>query len=381
VTATADGDRAARIRRRASPTAPAGPARYREQEDHRSAAEGVKMEYRPLGGTGTVVSTLCLGTMTFGNESDEKTSHAQLDRFAEHGGNFVDTADVYSQGTSEEIIGRWLAARPGLRDQMVIATKGRFPMGDGPNDHGLTRTHLSRALDASLRRLGVETVDLYQAHAWDPVTPLEETLRFFDDAVRAGKIRYAGVSNFIGWQLQKAAMLADLRGLAPIVTLQPQYNLLVRDIEFELVDVCRNENIGILPWSPLAGGWLTGKYRRDQAPTGSTRLGENPQRGMEAYARRNAQERTWQIIDAVRQVAESRSVSMSQVALVWVADRPAVTSVILGARTLEQLDDNLAAAGLHLSEGETALLDKVSAPEVADYPYGAPGVDQRSRRF
>ncbi|MBC6458784.1 aldo/keto reductase [Actinomadura sp. HBU206391] len=339
------------------------------------------MEHRPLGGTGTAVSKLCLGAMTFGNESDERTSHALLDRFVERGGNFVDTADVYSQGVSEEIIGSWLAGRPALRDQVVIATKGRFPMGDGPGDMGLSRTHLSRALDASLRRLGVETVDLYQAHAWDPITPLEETLRFFDDAVRAGKIRYAGVSNFVGWQLQKAAMLTDFRGLNPIVTLQPQYNLLVRDIEFELVDVCLGENIGILPWSPLAGGWLTGKYRRDLTPTGSSRLGENPERGMEAYGPRNAQERTWRIIDAVRQVAEGRGVSMSQVALAWVAGRPAVASVILGARKLEQLDDNLAAGELRLSEDETAVLDQVSAPEVDDYPYGVLGVDQRSRRL
>jgi aryl-alcohol dehydrogenase (NADP+) len=337
------------------------------------------MEYRTLGSTGTVVSTQCLGTMTFGKESSEEVSHAQLDRFVERGGNFIDTADVYSRGVSEEIIGRWLAARPGTRDQVVIATKGRFPMGEGPNDAGLTRTHLSRALDASRRRLGVETIDLYQAHAWDPLTPIEETLGFFDDAVRAGKIRYAGVSNFLGWQLQKASLLAQFRGLAPIVTLQPQYNLLTRDIEFELVDVCRNENIGILPWSPLAGGWLTGKYRRDQSPTGATRLGEDPRRGMEAYAPRNAQERTWQVIEALRQIAEGRGVSLSQVALAWVADRPAVTSVILGARTLEQLDDNLAAAGLHLSEKETAQLDEAGAPIVSDYPYGAPGVQQRSR--
>lgn len=337
------------------------------------------MEHRILGSTGTVVSTQCLGTMTFGKESSEEVSHAQLDRFVERGGNFVDTADVYSRGTSEEIIGRWLAARPGARDQLVIATKGRFPMGEGPNDAGLTRIHLSRALDASLRRLGVETIDLYQAHAWDPLTPIEETLGFFDDAVRAGKIRYAGVSNFLGWQLQKASLLAEFRGLAPIVTLQPQYNLLIRDIEFELVDVCRNENIGILPWSPLAGGWLTGKYLRDQGPTGATRLGEDPRRGMEAYGPRNAQERTWQVIDAVRQVAEGRGVSLSQVALAWVADRPGVTSVIIGARTLEQLDDNLAAADLHLSEKETAQLNEVSAPIVSDYPYGTPGVQQRSR--
>jgi aryl-alcohol dehydrogenase-like predicted oxidoreductase len=320
--------------------------------------------------------------MTFGTESSEEVSHAQLDRFAERGGNFVDTADVYSRGASEEIIGRWLARRPGMRDDLVIATKGRFSMGGGPtglNTAGLTRTHLTRALDASLRRLGIETVDLYQAHSWDPLTPIEETLGFFDDAVRAGKIRYAGVSNFLGWQLQKAALLAQVRGLAPVATLQPQYNLLIRDIEFELVDVCLNENIGILPWSPLAGGWLTGKYRRDQSPTGATRLGEDPERGMESYAPRNAQERTWQVIDALRQVAEGRGVSMAQAALAWVADRPAVASVILGARTLEQLDDNLDAADLHLSQKETAVLDEASAPIVSDYPYGAPGVQQRSR--
>jgi aryl-alcohol dehydrogenase-like predicted oxidoreductase len=335
------------------------------------------VEYRTLGGTGTVVSAQCLGGMTFGHESDAQAAHAQLDLFIEHGGNFIDTADVYSRGRSEEIIGRWLAARPDLRDRLVIATKGRFPMGDGRNDAGLSRTHLGRALDASLRRLGVDTVDLYQAHAWDPLTPIEETLGFFDDAVRAGKIRYAGVSNFLGWQLQKAALMAG--DAAPIVTLQPQYNLLVRDIELEIVDVCRNEGIGILPWSPLAGGWLTGKYVRDEPPTGATRLGEDPGRGMEAYGPRNARERTWRIIDAVREVAEGRGVPMSQVALAWVADRPAVTSVILGARSVAQLDENLGAADLHLSDKEAERLTDASAPLVADYPYGAPGSEQRSR--
>jgi len=335
------------------------------------------MEYRTLGSTGTIVSAQCLGTMTFGRETDEETTYAQLDRFVERGGNFVDTADVYADGRSEEIIGQWLAARPGMRDRLVIATKGRFPMGDGPNDAGLTRTHLARALDASLRRLGIDAVDLYQAHAWDPLTPLEETLGFFDDAVRAGKIRYAGVSNFVGWQLQKAALLAG--DAAPIVTLQPQYNLLVRDIELEIVDVCRNEGIGVLPWSPLAGGWLTGKYARDTRPAGATRLGENPDRGMEAFGPRNAEERTWRIVDAVREVAEGRGVSMAQVALAWIADRPAVTSVILGARTLAQLDDNLGAADVHLSDEEIGLLTEVSTPLVADYPYGQPGIDQRSR--
>jgi aryl-alcohol dehydrogenase-like predicted oxidoreductase len=341
--------------------------------------EGLIVEYRTLGRTGTVVSTLCLGTMTFGRESGEEVSHAQLDRFVEVGGNFVDTANVYSRGGSEEVIGRWLAARSGVRDRLVIATKGRFPMGDDPNSAGLTRVSLSRALDASLRRLGVDTIDLYQAHAWDPLTPIEETLAFFDDAVRAGKIRYAGVSNFLGWQLQKAALITEFRGLAPIVSLQPQYNLLVREIEFELVDVCRNENIGILPWSPLGGGWLTGKYVRDSDPTGATRLGEDPERGMEAYGPRNSDTRTWAILDAVRRVAEGRGVSMSQVSLAWLAERPAVTSVILGARTIEQLEDNLGAAGLRLSADETALLTEASTPVVGEYPYGPQGIAQRGR--
>jgi aryl-alcohol dehydrogenase-like predicted oxidoreductase len=337
------------------------------------------MEYRTLGNTGTVVSTLCLGTMTFGAESDEQVATAQLDCFLEQGGNFLDTADVYADGESEGIIGRWFAARPGVRDQEVVATKGRFPRGDGPNDVGLSRVSLTRALDASLRRLGVETIDLYQAHAWDPLTPIEETLRFFDDAVRAGKVQYVGVSNFIGWQLQKAALLARQLGLAPVVTLQQQYNLLQRGVEFELTHVCVNERIGILPWSPLGGGWLTGKYRRDVPPTGSTRLGEDPERGMEAFARRNPEERTWRVIDVVRSVAEARGTSMARVALAWLVDRPAVTSVILGARTLEQLDDNLGAADLHLSAEETARLDEASRPIVDDYPYGEPGVSQRDR--
>jgi aryl-alcohol dehydrogenase (NADP+) len=337
------------------------------------------MEYRLLGNTGAVVSALGLGTMTFGAESDEKVAHGQLDRYLEQGGNFVDTADVYADGESETIIGGWLGSRSGARDRVVLATKGRFARGDGPNEVGLSRVSLTRALDASLRRLGVDTIDLYQAHAWDPVTPIEETLRFYDDAVRAGKIQYVGVSNFIGWQLQKTALVARHLGLAPIVTLQPQYNLLQRSVELELTQVCVNERIGILPWSPLGGGWLTGKYRRNVPPTGETRLGEDPERGMEGYSRRNPDERTWRVIDAVRSVAEARGSSMAQVALAWLVDRPAVTSVILGARTLEQLDDNLGAAGLHLSAEETARLDQASAPTVDDYPYGELAVSQRDR--
>ena len=340
------------------------------------------MEYRTLGRSGCSVSTLALGTMTFGSETDEDGSHAQLDRFVEAGGTLVDTADVYSGGTSEEIIGRWLASRPAdVREGVVLATKGRFPMGEGPNDVGLSRRHLASALDSSLRRLGVERVDLYQVHAYDPWTPLDETLGFLDDAVRAGKIHYAGLSNFTGWQLQRAVDVADHRGLTRPVTLQPQYNLLVREIEWEIVPAAQANGLGLLPWSPLGGGWLTGKYRRDERPTGATRLGEDPDRGVEAYDRRSGRERTWDVVDATSLVADELGISMAQVALAWLVDRPAVTSVILGARTVEQLDDNLGAADLHLSDEHTRRLTEASDPQPADYPYGEPGMDQRSRRL
>jgi len=338
------------------------------------------VDCRSLGRSGAAVSTLALGTMTFGAETDEPGAHAQLDSFLDAGGTLVDTADVYAGGLSEKIIGRWLAKQSAeRRDQVVLATKGRFPMGPGPNDLGTSRTHLRRALDASLERLGVDHVDLYQLHAWDPVTPLEETLGFATDAVQAGKIDYLGLSNFTGWQLQKAVGLAEARGLVRPVTLQPQYNLLVREIEWEIVPASLDAGLGLLPWSPLGGGWLTGKYRREERPSGATRLGENPSRGVEAYNRRSGLQRTWDVIDAVGAVAQRRGVSMAQVALAWLVDRPAVTSVILGARTTEQLEDNLGAAGLHLAPEETRLLDEASDPGAADYPYGGPGLEQRDR--
>lgn len=339
------------------------------------------MEYRTLGCSGAIVSEFALGTMTFGAEADEATSHAILDDYAAAGGTFLDTADVYTRGTSEEIVGRWLAANPEKAEQMVIATKGRFPMGEGPNDLGTSRRHLRTALDASLRRLGVEHVDLYQMHAWDPHTPIEETLRFLDDAVAAGKIGYYGFSNFLGWQLTKAVYEAKAHGWAAPVTLQPQYSLLVRGIEAEIVPAALDAGMGLLPWSPLGGGWLTGKYQRDTEPTGATRLGENPQRGMEAWGPRNAREKTWDIIDAVGSVAEAHGVSHSQVALRWVADQPAVTSVILGARTREQLADNLKAADLRLTAEQSDELTKVSEPDHEVYPYGPQAVNQRSRKI
>src|SRR3954471_5844771 len=338
------------------------------------------MEYRNLGRSGCVVSTYALGTMTFGNETDEAGSHAQLDRFVEVGGTLIDTADVYSRGTSETIIGRWLAKQSAetLAD-VVIATKGRFAMGEGKNDLGLTRRHLRRALDDSLARLQVEHIDLYQVHSFDPLTPLDETWGFLDDAVRAGKISYVGLSNYTGWQLQKVVDLADYRGLPRPVTLQPQYNLLSREIEFEIIGACESTGLGLLPWSPLGGGWLTGKYTKDERPTGATRLGDDPNRGVEAYDRRGSEQRTWDVIEAVQAIAGDRGVSMAQVALAWLHDRPLMTSVILGARTLEQLEDNLGAAGLHLTAEETARLGEGSDPAAASYPYGDLGVQQRSR--
>ena len=337
------------------------------------------MDYRTLGRSGCAVSSLCLGTMTFGVETDEAGSHEQLDRFIEAGGTLVDTADVYGKGQSEEIIGRWFASRPAdVAERVVLATKGRFAMGNEPNSLGLSTRHLTRALDASLSRLGLDHVDLYQVHAFDPWTPLDETLRTLDGFIRAGKISYYGLSNFTGWQLTKLVQLANALGVAAPVTLQPQYSLIVREIEWEIVPAVQDAGMGMLPWSPLGGGWLSGKYKRDERPSGATRLGEDPERGMEAWDRRGT-ERTWNIIDAVQKIADDRDVSMAEVALAWVTDRPAVTATILGARTTEQLETNLRAADLHLTAEETSALDQASDLHTTDYPYGEMGIDQRSR--
>ena len=339
------------------------------------------MDYRTLGRSGCAVSSVCLGTMTFGSETDEPGAHEQLDRFAAAGGTLVDTADVYSFGISEEIIGRWFASRPaGITEPVVLATKGRFPLEDSPNGAGLSARHLTRALDGSLRRLRRDAVDLYQVHAFDPWTPLEETLRTLDGFVRAGKIRYYGLSNFTGWQLTKAVHLARALNVAGPVTLQPQYSLLVREIEWEIVPAAIDAGLGLLPWSPLGGGWLSGKYRRDQRPAGATRLGEDPNRGMEAYDRRGTR-RTWEVIEAVQKIAAERGVSMAEVALAWLTDRPGVTSTILGARTVEQLETNLRGAELRLAAEETAALDAASDPQATDYPYGEMGVQQRDRQL
>ena len=336
------------------------------------------MKYRTLGRSGAVVSTYALGTMTFGSETAEPEAARQLAEYTARGGNLVETADVYSGGESERIVGRWLGTLDErARANIFLATKGRFPVGVETRDAGNSRRHLRRALDASLVRLGVEHVDLYQLHSWDPLTPLDESLGFLEDAVRAGKISYAGLSNFTGWQIAKAATLAADR--VPLISMQPQYNLLVREVEWEVVPACIDGGLGILPWSPLGGGWLTGKYSATEAPTGATRLGEDPERGVEAYAGRSARDRTWTTISAVTEIATEREVTLSQVALAWLHDRPGVTSIILGARTVDQLTENLGASHVVLTAEEVARLDRASDPAAADYPYGKPGIEQRAR--
>lgn len=336
------------------------------------------MRYATLGRSGAVVSNLALGTMTFGAETSPDEAHAQLEAYTAAGGTLVETADVYSGGRSEEIVGAWLSAQGvAARDRLFLAGKGRFPVGVEPRDAGLSRRHLRRALDASLRRLGVEHLDLYQVHAWDPVTPLEETLGFLEDAVRSGKVSYAGLSNFTGWQIAQAA--ASVRGRFPLISMQPQYNLLAREVEWEILPACVANGLGVLPWSPLGGGWLTGKYSRSERPVGATRLGEDPERGVEAYTSRSAQERTWRVLDELRRVADAHGGALAGVALAWLDAQPAVTSIILGARTVRQLEDNLAGNGIRLTAEELAALDAASDPEPSPWPYGAAGREQRSR--
>lgn len=330
------------------------------------------MRKRLLARTGVLVSEFALGTMTFGQEADEAAASALMDHYVESGGNLIDTADVYPpvgpRGTSEEIIGGWLKRHPAMRNSIILATKCRGRMDDSGNSEGLSRRWIIRACEDSLRRLGTDHIDLYQAHQWDPATPIEETLAAFDMLVRSGKVRYVGVSNFTGWQLERTVMTARHLGLSAPISLQPQYNMLAREIEWELVPVCLEEGLGILPWGPLGQGWLSGKYTRETVPTGATRLGEDPKRGLEAYDRRNI-ERTWRIVDAVQAVASELAVPPARVALRWLAHRPGVVAPLLGARTVAQLRDNLMAAEVTLSEDQQSRLDEVSAPLTPDYPY------------
>jgi aryl-alcohol dehydrogenase-like predicted oxidoreductase len=326
------------------------------------------MEYRQLGRSGLRVSALTLGTMTFGGRdkfanvgsTDVEGATRQVDMCLDAGINLIDTADVYSDGLSEEIVGRTLRGR---RDRVLLATKARMPMGDGPNDAGLSRHHLIRSCEASLRRLGTDHIDLYQVHEWDGATPLEETLDALDHLVNSGKVRYIGCSNYAGWHVMKALGVSERRGLQRFVSQQIYYSLQARDAEYELVPVSLDQGLGILVWSPLAGGLLSGKYRRDQeGPEGSRQLtdwNEPPVRDQEAL---------YDIVDALVEIADGHDVSPAQVALAWLLGRPGVASVIVGARTDEQLADNLGAADLVLGDEERSRLDELSAPPLL-YPY------------
>lgn len=327
------------------------------------------MNYRNLGKTGLKVSELCLGAMTFGraNEATEEESFQMMSRFVAAGGNFIDTANVYSTGVSEEIVGRWLKGQH--RDDLVIATKVRFPMGEGPNDFGLSRKHILSSVEASLRRLQTDYIDLYQVHCWDPKTPLEETLSALNDLVRKGVVRYLGASNFGGWQLQRGVDISRENGWEGFVCLQPQYNLLCRSTEWELIPLAMREGLGVIPWSPLRGGWLSGKFKRGMTapPEGSRiELAEQKDWGEKWSAYNN--EQTWRTLDALHNVAGVLKRSPAQVAINWLLRKPGVTAPIIGARRLEQLENNLSAVGWSIPQAHLDELDAASELQ-APYPY------------
>ena len=326
------------------------------------------MEYRTLGGSGLRVSVLTMGTMTFGGtggfgdvgSTGLVEARRQVDMCLDAGVNLIDTADVYSAGLSEEIVGEVLDGR---RDRALLATKVRMEMGEGPNDAGLSRHHVITGCEASLRRLRTDHIDLYQVHEWDGQTPLEETLEALDQLVSSGKVRYVGASNYTAWQLMKALGVAERTGLPRFVSQQIYYSLQAREAEYELIPLAVDQGLGVLVWSPLAGGLLSGKYRRDhEAPAGSRQLtdwGEPP-----VYD----QDGLYDIIEALVGIGAEHGVSAAQVALAYTLGKPAVTSLVIGARTSEQLADNLAAASLTLAESERELLDKISSPPLI-YPY------------
>ena len=317
------------------------------------------MEMKNLGNTSLKVSTLCLGTMQLGWTADEAMSQRVLTAAYEAGVNFIDTANIYTRwvdgnpgGVSEQIIGRWMKQASISRDTLVIASKVRGNMGDGPDDEGLSRRQIMKAVEDSLKRLQTDVIDLYQAHWSDIATPIEETLRAFDDLVHQGKVRYVGASNYAAWELMQALWTSDKNNLVRFDTLQPHYNLVHREeFERELAAVCKTYQLGVIPYSPLAGGFLTGKYRR-KVTAQSARAGS---------VRRYFTEHHWKILDELDAIAKQRNVSISQVALAWLLANPLITAPILGANSPQQLTDNLEAANLHLTDAEKDTLDKCSA--------------------
>jgi aryl-alcohol dehydrogenase-like predicted oxidoreductase len=319
------------------------------------------MQARQLGRTGLRVPPLCLGTMTFGLQCDEATSFAILDRAVDGGIDFIDTADVYplgggldTVGRTEEIVGKWMTAR-GNRSRIVLATKCAAAMGPGPNDNGISRYHILKAVDESLRRLQTDVIDLYQVHSFDPRTPIEETMRALDDLVRWGKVRYIGCSNYTAWRLAEALSASERMNIARYDCLQPRYNLLYREIETELLPLCRSQGVGVIVYNPLAGGFLSGKYRKGDEPLEGSRF-------TLGTAARTFQNRYWQdalfdAVDTLRPVAEGRGVALASAAVAWAISQPGVTSAIVGASRPEQLDASLAAVDLELDVGLRAACD------------------------
>jgi aryl-alcohol dehydrogenase (NADP+) len=321
------------------------------------------MKHRAVGRTGLKVSEICLGTMTFGVQCDQATSFAILDRAAEAGVDFLDTADCYpvplaidTAGRTEEILGRWLTGR---RQRFVVATKCFFPMGPGPNDRGSSRRHILRAAEASLRRLRTDHIDLYQVHAFDPETPLEETLRALDDLRRAGKVRYVGCSNFLAWELAKGLAVSERLGIARFDCTQPRYNVLHRDIERELLPLCRDQGVGVIVFNPLAGGILTGKHRPDAEPDPAGRFGEVMGSTAVAYRRRYWQRESLDQVDALKRWFGQRGRELATAAIAWVLTQPGITAAIVGASRPEQLETTLAASELELAPEEREALDEV----------------------
>ena len=328
------------------------------------------MNYRKLGRSGLLVSEIGLGTMIFGEDSQRSTPENEaielIHAFIDAGGNHIDTANVYANGRSEEIIGK---AIQGKRDGLIIATKVRFSMGDGPNDQGLNRYHIMNSVEDSLKRLQLDHIDLLYMHCWDPVTPIEESLAAFDHLVQSGKVRYIGVSNFSAWQLMKSLGLSDQHGWARFVAAQYQYSLVNRDIEDEFSTLCTGEGVGLTPWGPLGGGFLTGKYQREKRP-------EDPSEGRiavmsgteEAWDRRDT-ERNWKILNQINKILENYpQATHSQIAIRWLLEQPAVSSVLVGVRTMAQLEDNLGAVDLSLSAEEISDLNAISQLP-SRYPY------------
>ena len=320
-----------------------------------------------LGRSGLKVSEFALGTMTFGREADEASSHRMLDLFAERGGNLIDSADVYSDGIADEVLARWLVDRN--RDDFVVATKVRFPTGPGMNDVGLSRKHIIASVEASLRRLNTDHLDLLQIHSWDRGTPIEETLTTLDRLVGDGKVRYLGASNLRGWQLQKMIDTSRMLGLEPFVSHQPQYNLLSRETEWEVLQVCAAEGLGVIPWAPLRGGWLSGRYRpaMQGAPAGSRVETAEAEGWSETWAR-YANDHTWGIVAELDRIAAAHGTTPAAVAIRWVAQHPTITAPILGASRYEQLEANLATIEFELTDDDMAALGRVSFVE-GSYPY------------